>query len=91
MQVPGSAEGPLAGLTFVAKDLFEVIGHRTSNGSPDFHRQAMPAKANAAAITRLVAAGATLLGMTICDEFFYSLKSLCIDMLSSFVILTNVI
>ena len=71
--VPGSPEGPLSGLTFLAKDLFDVIGHKTSNGSPDFYRQAVPPEKNAVAITRLLEAGATLLGMTICDEFFYSL------------------
>ena len=71
--VPGFPEGPLSGLTFVAKDLFDVIGHKTSNGSPDFYRQAVPPEKNAVAITRLLEAGATLLGMTTCDEFFYSL------------------
>jgi len=71
--VQGASDGPLAGLTFVTKDLFDVVGHRTSNGSPDFYRHAAPAESNATVITRLLEAGATLLGMTICDEFFYSL------------------
>ena len=71
--LPGAARGMLAGLRFVAKDLFDVVGHRTSNGSPDFHRHALPSKNNAEAISRLLNAGASLIGMTICDEFFYSL------------------
>lgn len=70
---PGTPEGPLAGINFVAKDLFNVIGHRTSIGSPDFHRHSIPSQENAEAISKLLSAGANLVGMTICDEFFYSL------------------
>ena len=71
--IKGKPSGPLSGLTFVAKDLFDVAGHRTSNGSPDFHHHAKPSLTNAIVISKLLAAGATLTGMTICDEFFYSL------------------
>jgi len=71
--IEGASDGPLSGRTFVAKDLFNVAGHRTSNGSPDFHNHAVPSPSNAAVIDKLLSAGATLLGMTICDEFFYSL------------------
>ena len=71
--IKGEPSGPLSGLTFVAKDLFDVAGHRTSNGSPDFHHHAKPSLTNAIVISKLLAAGATLTGMTICDEFFYSL------------------
>jgi len=71
--LPGATEGTLVGLKFVAKDLFDVIGHRTSNGSPDFHRHSSPSEENAEAISKLLKAGASLIGMTICDEFFYSL------------------
>ena len=70
---PGTPEGPLAGINFVAKDLFNVIGHRTSNGSPDFYRHSTPSEENAEAISKLLGAGANLVGITICDEFFYSL------------------
>ena len=71
--IKGEPSGLLSGLTFVAKDLFDVAGHRTSNGSPDFHHHAEPSLTNAMVISKLLAAGATLTGMTICDEFFYSL------------------
>ena len=71
--IKGEASGPLSDLTFVAKDLFDVVGHRTSNGSPDFHQHAKPSLTNATVISKLIAAGGTLTGMTICDEFFYSL------------------
>lgn len=69
----GTKTGPLNGLNFVAKDLFNVIGHKTSNGSFEFHKHAQTSTINAKAITQLLNSGATLVGMTICDEFFYSL------------------
>ena len=69
----GDKTGPLSNLSFVAKDLFDVAGHKTSNGSPDFYNNTAPASKNADAITKLLDSGATLMGMTICDEFFYSL------------------
>jgi amidase len=68
----GSAEGPLAGKTFMVKDLFAIAGRKVSNGSPEWYRQAEPATETASAIARLLDAGATLTGITICDEFFYS-------------------
>lgn len=68
----GKSEGPLAGLTFMVKDMFAVEGRRVSNGNPDFYEHAAPANANAAVIDRLLEAGASCTGITICDEFFYS-------------------
>ena len=32
--VQGAASGPLAGLSFAAKDLFDVAGHPTGAGNP---------------------------------------------------------
>ena len=34
--LPGAADGPLSGLTFCAKDIFDVAGHQTGCGSPDW-------------------------------------------------------
>jgi amidase len=36
LRIEGRAEGPLAGLTFAAKDLFDVAGHPTGGGNPDW-------------------------------------------------------
>jgi amidase len=63
--------GPLAGLTFAAKDNFDVAGHITGAGSPDWQRSHHPAHTTAAAITRLVEAGARLVGKTQMDELAY--------------------
>ncbi|GIK98045.1 MAG: amidase [Alphaproteobacteria bacterium] len=74
LYLPGAAEGPLAGLTFAAKDLFDVAGHRTGCGNPDWRATHGPAAHTAPAIERLRAAGATLVGRTITDELAYSLQ-----------------
>jgi amidase len=71
--IRGRPDGPLSGRSFVAKDLFEVAGHRSSCGNPDFRRLATPAARTAPAINRLLDAGADLLGMAICCEFFFSI------------------
>jgi amidase len=74
LKVPllGRSEGPLAGLTFMVKDLFAIKGHKVGNGNPDFYEHATPAHDTAPVIERLLQAGASLTGITICDEFFYS-------------------
>jgi amidase len=68
----GASEGPLKGLTFMAKDLFAIKGRKAGNGNPDFYEHAQQASETAPVITRLLDAGASLTGITICDEFFYS-------------------
>ncbi len=63
--VPG---GPLAGLTFAAKDLFDVAGLVTGCGNPDWARTHPPALHHAGAVQALLDAGANLAGRTITDE-----------------------
>jgi amidase len=70
----GPATGPLAGLTFVAKDVFDVAGHPTGAGSPDWLRTHPPAAETATAVERLVQAGASLVGKSLTDELAYSLN-----------------
>ena len=69
----GGSSGPLAGTSFMVKDLFAIKGRKVSNGSPDFYEHATPARETAPVITRLLAAGASCTGITVCDEFFYSM------------------
>ena len=68
----GGNSGPLAGTSFMVKDLFAIKGRKVSNGSPDFYGHATPARETAPVITRLLEAGASCTGITVCDEFFYS-------------------
>lgn len=68
VRLEGRAGGPLSGLTFAAKDLFDVAGHPTGGGNPDWARfNPVPAR-HAWAVQRLLDAGATLIGKTITDE-----------------------
>jgi amidase len=69
----GSDKGPLAGLAFMVKDLFAIAGRKVSNGNPNYYEHAAPASRTAPVIIRLLEAGASCTGITICDEFFYSL------------------
>jgi amidase len=69
----GSNDGPLTGLSFAAKDLFHIEGHRTGFGHPDWLRTHPPQPRMAVAIERLLAAGANMVGRTHCDELCYSL------------------
>ncbi len=68
VRIAGAAGGPLAGLTFAAKDLFDVAGHPTGGGNPDWARQYPVPTRHAWAVQRLLDAGATLIGKTITDE-----------------------
>ena len=64
----GKPTGPLAGLTFAAKDLFDVAGLVTGCGNPDWARTHAPAERHAWAVQSLLDAGASLRGRTITDE-----------------------
>lgn len=71
--IAGAEDGPLAGLRFGAKDVFDVAGHVTGAGNPDWLRTHEPATTTASAIQRVIDAGATLVGKTQTDELAYSL------------------
>lgn len=66
--LPGAASGPLAGLTFAAKDIFDVAGYVTGGGNPDWRATQAPATRTAWAVQVLVDAGASMVGKTITDE-----------------------
>jgi amidase len=68
IRIEGHAGGPLAGLTFAAKDLFDVAGHPTGGGNPDWARQNPIPGRHAWAVQALLDAGATLIGKTVTDE-----------------------
>ena len=66
--VAGTAEGPLYGLTFAAKDLFDVAGHPTGGGNPDWERTHPVPDRHAWAVQALLDAGASLVGKTVTCE-----------------------
>jgi amidase len=69
----GSGTGPLAGLTFAAKDAFHVKGARTGFGQPDWLRTHEPATETADAVQKVLDAGADMVAKAHCDELCYSL------------------
>ena len=68
LRIEGAGHGPLAGMTFAAKDLFDVAGYPTGGGNPDWARQHPIPTRHAWAVQRLLDSGATLIGKTITDE-----------------------
>src|SRR6266403_3286318 len=68
VRIEGRPGGTLAGLTFAAKDLFDVAGFPTGGGNPDWARSNPVPTRHAWAVQWLLEAGATLIGKTITDE-----------------------
>jgi amidase len=72
--VPNAALGPLRGLTFAVKDLFDVAGYPTSGGSPIVLACSGTKTANAPTVQKLLDAGAQFVGKTITDELAFSMN-----------------
>jgi AtzE family amidohydrolase len=66
----GGNPGPLAGVPFAVKDLFDIAGVSTKAGSK-MHAARPPAMRDAMAIRRLKAAGAVLVGALNMEEYAY--------------------
>jgi amidase len=73
VEMEGASHGPLAGLKFAVKDIYDVAGHKTGFGSPDWLRTHEPAARTALVVQRLLDAGAHLVGKTHTDELTWSL------------------
>jgi amidase len=72
--VPHAAAGPLAGLTFAVKDLFDVAGYPTSGGQPFVLAISGIKTRTAPTVQRLLDAGARFVGKTITDELAFSMN-----------------
>lgn len=66
----GQDPGPLAGVPFAVKNLFDIEGCVTLSGSW-INREQPPASRDAAAVAKLKAAGAILVGALNMDEYAY--------------------
>ncbi|MBO9546659.1 AtzE family amidohydrolase [Caulobacter sp.] len=66
----GQVTGPLAGVPFAVKNLFDIEGRSTIAGSR-IRRNAAPPSHDATLVQRLTAAGAILVGALNMDEFAY--------------------
>ena len=76
LQAPltGAASGPLSGLCGAVKDMYAIAGHRSGGGNPAWYERAQPAVRHCRVVETLLAGGATIVGKTVCDEFFFSLS-----------------
>jgi amidase len=66
-------DGPLAGLTFALKDLYDLEGVPTGAGSPDWLASHDVPTRTAPAAQRLLEAGAQLAGKAVTDEMAWSI------------------
>ena len=69
----GKARGPLTGLDFAVKDVFNLEGERACYGNPLWLESHAPAERTARATSLLLEAGANLIGLTKTDELALSL------------------
>ncbi|WP_051609265.1 amidase [Fodinicurvata fenggangensis] len=74
LTLPPNAPGSLSGLEFAVKDIYDIAGHVTGCGNPDYRRTHGPAETTATSVTRLLDAGAAMVGKVLTDEFAYSLS-----------------
>ena len=72
--VANAATGPLAGLSFAAKDLFDVAGYPTGGGSPILLAMSGIKTRTAPAVQALLDAGARFVGKTVTDELAFSMN-----------------
>ncbi len=72
--VAQAASGPLSGLRFAVKDLFDVAGHPTGGGNPLLLALSSIKGRNAPTVQRLLDAGAAFAGKTVTDELAFSMN-----------------
>lgn len=73
-QVEHAPHGPLSGLTFAVKDLFDVAGYPTGGGNPHILALSGIKTHNAPAVQQLLDAGARFVGKTHTNELAFSMS-----------------
>jgi len=73
-EMRGAPGGPLSGLTFGVKDIYDIAGHKNGFGNPDWLRTHDAAARTAPVVRRLLDAGADMVGKTHTDEITWSLN-----------------
>ena len=76
VSVSRAGTGSLSGLSFAAKDLFDVAGYPTGGGSPFVLAMSGIKSRNAASVQKLLDAGAHFVGKTVTDELAFSLNGI---------------
>jgi amidase len=72
--VANAETGPLSGLTFAAKDLFNVTGYPTGGGNPLMLAKSGIKTKNATTVQKLLDAGARFVGKAHTDELAFSMN-----------------
>lgn len=72
--VPHAPTGPLADLSFAAKDLFDVAGYPTGGGNPIVLAMSGIKSRTAPTVQKLLDAGARFAGKTVTDELAFSMN-----------------
>ena len=72
--VPHASTGALAGLSFAAKDLFDVAGYPTGGGQPFVLAMSGIKTKTAPVVQQLLDAGARFVGKTVTDELAFSMN-----------------
>ena len=73
VEVAHASTGPLAGLTFAVKDIYDVAGFSTGCGNPTRQAESAAAQKHAAVVTALLDAGARFAGKTHTVEFAFGM------------------
>jgi amidase len=73
-EVPAAASGPLKGLTFAVKDIYDVAGYPTGGGNPIKCAESPVHTENAPIVDAMLKAGARFVGKTQTDELTFSLN-----------------
>ncbi len=73
-EVPHAGTGPLSGLCFAVKDLFDVAGYPTGGGNPFVLAMSGIKGRTAPTVQRLLDAGARFVGKTVTDELAFSMN-----------------
>lgn len=68
--------GPLSGLTFGVKEIYDVVGYKTTFGNQAFYETAKISTKNSPIVQALLNAGAKFIGKTQTEEFAWSLSGL---------------
>jgi amidase len=74
VDVPRAGTGPLSGLSFGVKDLFDVTGYPTSGGQPFLLALSGIKSRHADTVAKLLQAGASFAGKTVTDELAFSVN-----------------
>jgi amidase len=74
VEIPSASAGPLAGLSFAVKDIFDVAGYPTGCGNPIKRAESSVHTSSAPVVEAMLKAGAHFIGKTQTDELAFSLN-----------------